>query len=174
MELEKARSIAEELKVLLEPACHRIEIAGSIRRQKPEVNDIELLCIPKYGGLSCRVNLLDKRIIGLVHAGILDYRLNKRGRRAYGQKNKFLVHIPSGIGVDIFSTTPECWPVALAVRTGGARTNKRIAMAAIQKGWHLRAYGRGFATPQGELVCYSEREVFELVGLPYLSPEKRA
>ena len=48
MELEKAKAIAEELKSLLEPACEKMVIAGSIRRQKPEVGDIELLCIPRY------------------------------------------------------------------------------------------------------------------------------
>ena len=174
MELEKARAIAEGLKERLQPACERIEIAGSIRRRKPEVGDIELLCIPKYGGLSCHVNLLEQVIIDLMHARILDYRLNKRGRRAYGLKNKLMAHLPSGIGVDIFSTTEESWPVALVIRTGGAETNKRIAIAAIRKGWHLKAYGSGFSTPQGEVICRSERDVFELVGLPYLEPWERA
>ncbi|GAH73129.1 unnamed protein product, partial [marine sediment metagenome] len=48
MELEKAKVIAENLKSLLAPVCEKIEVAGSIRRQKPDVGDIELLCIPKY------------------------------------------------------------------------------------------------------------------------------
>ncbi|GAI50844.1 unnamed protein product, partial [marine sediment metagenome] len=48
MELEKAKVIAENLRSLLAPVCARITIAGSIRRQKPEVGDIELLCVPKY------------------------------------------------------------------------------------------------------------------------------
>jgi DNA polymerase/3'-5' exonuclease PolX len=67
----------------------------------------------------------------------------------------------------------ERWAVALVVRSGGAETNKRIATAALRKGWHFRAYGRGFTTPDGEVICRSEREVFEEVGLPYLPPEER-
>jgi len=67
---------------------------------------------------------------------ILAMRLNKRGSRTYGPKNKLMVHLPSGIGVDIFSTDEECWPVSLVVRTGGETTNKRIAMAAIRKNCH--------------------------------------
>jgi len=43
----KARAIAEEVKSLLAPACHRIDIVGDIRRQKPQVGHIELLVIPK-------------------------------------------------------------------------------------------------------------------------------
>ena len=170
MELQKAKAIAEELKALLEPVCQRVVIAGSIRRQKPEVGDIELLCIPKFID---GVDQLDREIGALVIQGRLGFRLNKRGSRAYGPKNKLMLHIPSGIGVDIFSTDLGCWPVALVVRTGSAETNKRIAMAAIRKGWHLRAYGRGFTTPDGEMVCRSERDVFEFVGLPYKEPWER-
>jgi len=170
MELEKAKAIAEELKGLLEPACRRIEIAGSIRRQKSVVGDIELLCIPRYVD---GIDQLDREIGALIIQRILGFRLNKRGSRTYGPKNKLMVHLPSGIGVDIFSTDEECWPVSLVVRTGGETTNKRIAMAAIRKGWHLRAYGSGFSTPDGELVCHSERDVFEFVGLPYKEPWER-
>ena len=84
-----------------------------------------------------------------------------------------MVHLPSGIGVDIFSTDEKCWPVALVVRTGGKETNKRIAMAALKRGWRFRAYGDGFDTPDGHIRCFSERGVFEAVGLPYLPPEQR-
>ena len=169
-ELEKAKAIAEELRRLLEPACERIAIAGSIRRQKPEVGDIELLCIPKFVD---GIDQLDREIGMLVIHRVLGFRRNKLGSRVYGPKNKLMMHIPTGIGVDIFSTDEECWPVALVVRTGGEKTNKRIAMAAIRKGWHLRAYGRGFSLPDGELVCRSERDVFEFVGLAYKEPWER-
>ena len=170
MELEKARAIAEELKALLEPVCERIVIAGSIRRQKPMVNDIELLCIPF---MIDGIDWLDRELGALVFQHILGLRLNKRGIRAYGSKNKLMVHVPSGIGVDIFSTTEECWPVALFVRTGGKATNQRIATAALRKGYRFHAYGSGFTTPSGEIVCYSEREVFEAVDLPYREPWER-
>lgn len=171
--LHRAEEIANEVLKLLEPCCERIVIAGSIRRRKPEVGDIEILAIPKYGGLSCHVNLLDQEILDLMHRGILDFRLSKRGRSAFGQKNKLLVHLPSGLALDVFSTDEQCWWVALVIRTGGANTNKRIATAAIREGWHLQAYGAGFSTPQGDIVCKSERDVFELVGLRYLPPEER-
>jgi DNA polymerase (family 10) len=170
MKLEKAKSIAKELIYYLAPGVNRIVIAGSIRRQKPDVGDIELLCIPRFID---GVDQLDRVIRTLVDQGNLDYRRNKLGSRVYGPKNKLMVHLPSGIGVDIFSTDAECWPVALVVRTGGERTNKRIASAALRKGWHFRAYGDGFDTPDGHIHCSSEREVFEAVGLPYLSPEER-
>lgn len=170
MELEKAKVIAEKIKALLESSCERIEIAGSIRRQKPEVGDIELLAIPRYVAGS---DMLDAKIQTLIQLTVLDYRRNKLGSKVYGPKNKLLCHLESGIGVDIFSTTEECWPVALVVRTGGKETNKRIATAALRKGYQFHAYGRGFSTPTGGIVCHSEREVFEAAGLPYQEPWER-
>ena len=171
MELQKAKAIAEELKGLLAPDCERITIAGSIRRQKPDVGDIEFLCIPKY---SNGVDQLDSEIGALVVQRVLGFRLNKLGSRVYGPKNKLMLHIPSGIGADIFSTDFECWPVALVVRTGGERTNKEIASRAIERGMRFHAYGSGFTRADGsELVCKSEEDVFRAVGLRYLEPWER-
>jgi len=170
MELHQAELLANNILRILEPTCQKVTIAGSIRRQKPDVGDIEILAIPKYVG---GVDMLDAKIQTMIHFDMLGYRLNKLGSRVYGPKNKLLVHLPSGIGVDIFSTDFECWPVALVVRTGGKVTNQRISMAAIKKGFRFHAYGRGFSTPRGEIVCRSEREVFEAVNLPYLEPWQR-
>ncbi len=170
MELERAQKIADEVKTLLAPGCDWVEIVGSTRRRKPDVGDIELLCIPKY---VVGVDQLDSEIGALFIQRILGFRLNKRGSTVYGPKNKLLVHIPSGIGVDIFSTTAECWWVALAIRTGPKESNIAIATAAQRKGWRLRAYGSGFDTPNGRIECHSERDVFETVGLLYQRPEER-
>ena len=170
MELEKAREIAKEVRQYLDGSCVRIEIAGSIRRRKPDVGDIELLCIPRTDG---GVDWLDNRVRGLMHQGVLALRLTILGRKVYGPKNKLMVYVPAGFGVDIFSTTEEGWPVSLVVRTGGKETNMRIATAALLKGYKFHAYGSGFSTPSGEIVCRSEREVFEAVGLPYREPWER-
>lgn len=170
MELHRAQLIAEELKALLAPECQRIIIAGSIRRRKPFPNDIEILAVPKYVD---GVDQLDEEIKKLMVEGLLGYRRNVRGSIAYGPKNKLLMHLPSAMAVDIFSTSEDCWWVSLVVRTGGEITNRRIATAAIRKGWHLQAYGHGFSTPRGDVVCRSEEEVFRAVGLPYPAPWER-
>ena len=69
MELTQAQAIAREWQTLLAPACERIEIAGSIRRGKPEIKDIDLVCIPKiqtepdlFGGPGTQINLLEVAI----------------------------------------------------------------------------------------------------------------
>lgn len=48
MILSRAKVLAEEVRQVLAPYCEQIEIAGSIRREKAEVGDIEIICIPKF------------------------------------------------------------------------------------------------------------------------------
>lgn len=193
MELEKARTIAEELKRQLQGSCHMIEIVGDIRHQKPQVNKIKLLCIPapvkgepipaEYRDLSSSLSsqawlpefddddAVHQRVMQLMQEEVLDF--TPKGTRAYSVTKKSILHVPSSIAVDIVSTDAQCWVVAMVVTTGGAATIRRIATAARKKGWRFRASGNGFDIPNGYLTCSTEREVFEAVGLPYLPPEQR-
>jgi len=166
MELDKAKVIAEELISLLSPACNRIVIAGSIRRQKPDVGDIELLVIP-------RANYLDKMLDKLMMQNILAMRLNKRGSRTYGPKNKLMVHLPSGMAVDIFSATEENWGMALFVRTGPKEWNIKAMSRFRQLGMQGHAYGGVTLVSGIPFECPTESIVFNLLGWPYTPPEKR-
>jgi len=47
MELNKAKQLAEEYITLNMDKYHKMEVAGSIRRNKPEVKDIDIVAIPK-------------------------------------------------------------------------------------------------------------------------------
>jgi len=166
MELEKASAIAKDLVYYLTPGVNRITIAGSIRRQKSQVGDIELLVIP-------RANYLDKILDDLMVQGILAMRLNKRGYRMYGPKNKLMVHLPSGMAVDLFSTTEANWGMALFVRTGPKEWNIRAMSRFRELGMQGHAYG-GVTDEEGnEVDCPDEQSVFRLLGWPYVPPERR-
>jgi len=172
MELAKANAIAEELQRYLSWGCERIVIAGSIRRQKPEVKDIELLCVPAFGGIVGEVNKLDEAIVDMLMSGHLSYRLNKRGQRTYGDKNKFMVHKPSGIGVDIFCTDKENWGMALFIRTGPKELNIKAMKRFMELGMKGHAYG-GVSIGEAMMECPDEETVFKLLGWKYLLPEQR-
>ena len=168
---DKARKLADSLCITLTPYADAIMVTGSLRRQIPTVGDIEILAIPKY---RCMVDLFDTAIRHLILQEVLDYRLNINGSRTYGPQNKYLFHKPTGYKIDIFSTTYDNWPCALVLRTGGEETCKRIARAALTKGWHWKPYGSGFSTPNGGFVtCYTETDVFDKVGLRYIEPWAR-
>ena len=174
--LAEAAEVAEDLIRLLGPDCDRIEIAGSVRRCKPNVGDIELLVIPKTAPtdtLWLDRTPLDKRILEFMVDGILDYRLNKKGIRTYGRLNKLLIHVPSGIGVDLFSTTAENWGMSLVVRTGPAEFCVKMMSRFRALGLKGHAYG-GVEDPLGtQLPCPTEEEVFRLARCSYIPPEKR-
>jgi len=173
---QDALKVANEIKDWLAPYCTKIAIAGSLRRRKAEVGDIEILVVPNplTHSLSVSQDWVDFRIRDLIADGKLNYRLNSKGSRVYGKQNKLLVHCASGIPVDIFSTTETNWATALVVRTGSKQSNIKICMEAKKQRLKFNAYGSGFTKADGsKIVCHSEREVFETAGLPYLEPERR-
>ena len=178
----EALAVAEDLIILLRPACERIEVAGSIRRRKTQVGDIELLAISKTSPVQMALSFdrprlershLDARVLELIVEGILDYRLDKRGRRSYGPKNKQLIHIPSGVHVDLFSTTMDNFGMSWIVRTGPAEFN--IKMMARLKAIGLQGHvNQPIQDLDGNpLPCPSEEDVFRLLGWRYLPPEER-
>jgi DNA polymerase (family 10) len=185
-----ARQVADELVAALAPSCERIEIAGSLRRMKPWVGDIEILYIPRRdeaklpGEMFAQAeqNLADLAIDTLLLSGVLVKRTNAKGAEMFGEKNKFVRHADSGIPVDLFAVTWEYWFNYLVCRTGGTQTNLAICNAAIKRGWKWNPYGAGFSrrsiSPEHgrveEIVAMtSERNVFEFVGLPWREPEER-
>ncbi len=178
----QAQSVADILTAKLEAGCIKVAVAGSLRRGKEAVGDVEIVYVPNFvpvqsgdlfGGTE-PMNAADLIINGWLQRGVLNKRLNSKGSEMWGEKNKLAVHVATGIPVDLFATTEDCWENYMVCRTGGAETNKEICMAANRKGWTWNPYGRGFTDDEGQIIpVTSEREVFELVGLPYLPPEKR-
>jgi DNA polymerase/3'-5' exonuclease PolX len=174
--MEVAAALCEEL----EPYTHRIVVAGSLRRMKEFVGDIEILFVPMFE--TRKRDLLDietfdsasEQIDRMVRNGILFKRPNAKGGFSWGAKNKLAVH-RSGIPVDLFTATHANWYNYMVCRTGPGDSNIRICNAAIAKGWKWCPYGDGFERPgTGEKhIVTSEKEVFDFVGLPYNEPHKR-
>jgi len=177
----EALAIANELMALIGPEVNRIAIAGSLRRGKKTVADIELVYIPKLRlipdlfGEPERVNTTDIFLQRLTEEGVLEKRHNVNGSLMWGPQNKLGKHARSGIPVDLFATNDECWWNYLVCRTGGAETNKQICMAAKAKGWKWHPYGNGFSTAGGIAIpVLQEDDVFRFVGLDYQLPTHRA
>lgn len=178
--LDYARLTATVLSQVLTPFCERVAIAGSIRRGKEAVGDIELLYVPRYEDRqldlisTAPVSLADEQIdIWLMNA-TLAKRPSKTGVFSWGEKNKLAVHVPSGIPTDLFATSIENWFVALVIRTGCKETNLRLTTGAQKRGGSLEAYGCGVRWSDGTVKpCLSERDVFEQCGVPYLEPNAR-
>lgn len=183
-----AMSVAAGLCSALKNASERLVVAGSLRRRKATVGDVEILYIAKSGVIqdpedmfaSKKVNLADVRISTLERVGILERRKNVNGSEMYGPKNKLMRHVETGLPVDLFAATMENWFNYLVCRTGPADSNMRIAIAAQERGWKWNPYGAGFSRggpltgePVQTRAMSSEEEVFAFVGLPFLEPALR-
>jgi len=161
MKLDEALIIAEKLKKRLEPYCVNVEIAGSIRRKKPEVKDIEIVAIPK------------PYEIGLFRSGIAevldDYPIIK-GHLPCSYTQRML---PEGIKVDVFFANEVNWGYIFALRTGCADFSRWLVVTQFKRlGYKCE---RGFVyNKRGDILSFSnEEELFKTLKLPYIPPESR-
>jgi DNA polymerase/3'-5' exonuclease PolX len=183
---EHARAVARDLLKVIGPSCQRLIFAGSLRRRKEFVSDIEILFIPSLEQAqgppdllgqreSVTINQTDRALDRLLQCGYLHKRENALGRHAWGHMNKLALHAETLIAVDLFTATEKNWFNYLVCRTGGEETNIRIAAAARAKGWKWNPYDEGFTSRSGiqKHPVTSERDVFGFVGIPYLEPWQR-
>lgn len=185
--LETAHRVADRLMRELSPACERIAIAGSIRRRKPEVRDIELVAVPRYEdrtgddlwGTTHSVNLLDERLQALAAAGTLGPRVvevhradgtieeSKRDGRAY----KALRY--QDMPVDLFIVHPgeSDWGVIYTIRTGPADWSQRLVTDCQR---YLRRVQGGKLYRSGKHVpCPEEEDFFAAIGQRWIDPPDR-
>jgi len=154
IELERAKQIAGEVTGRLSPYCRKIEVAGSIRRGRPLVGDIDLVLIP-----SDPWNL-SLEIAGL---GPVSHKGDKLKRVEY-----------KGVQVDIYFADEATWATLLLIRTGSAENNIRLATRAKKRGWRLRANGDGLFNENGKRIAGdTEESIYQALGLAYQRPEGR-
>lgn len=109
----------------------------------------------------------------MIDQGVLSYRYNKAGHPiGFGEQNKHLVDVASGVAVDIFSATAKNWGMALVVRTGPADFNIRMMARFKTLGMRGHAYG-GVTVNEAEMDCPTEAAVFDLLGWSWARPEDR-
>ena len=160
-----AMEVAQEIEETLKEDCLRIQIAGSLRRRRPEVNDIEILLVPRRAVLPDPEDMFPdpsdmakRKIESLIASGELERRLKINGTPTFGERTKLLVHTRSGIPVDIFACTQESWVNCLFSRTGGKTTNITIASGAKRRGLAWKAFETGFMKQDGTMIEVKSEE----------------
>ena len=154
--LEEARRIAAAIVERLRPFCERVEVAGSIRRDRKLVNDVDIVAIPQELCLS----MLTETIKSL---GVLAIAGPKIKRFRF-----------EGVSVDVYLATRDTWATLLLIRTGSADNNRRLCGIAKSKGWTLKANGDGLLNEAGmRIASDSETAIYNALGLPYQRPQHR-
>jgi len=181
--LAEAAALADELVELLAPVCDRLVVAGSIRRQRPDVGDIELLAVPLlqprldlFGedASAPPVSRLDALCDDLISRGTLSTRLDVHGRGAYGAKYKRLRY--RDLPLDLFSATPDNFGLLLVIRTGPAAYSRRLVTERRYGGWMPSGcrVKDGFLWRDGDKVPVpTEADLYALLGRPFDAPQVR-
>lgn len=165
---------------LIRPYCLRLEIAGSIRRGKPEVKDAELVAIPGAGLLAFLDHLVEEGRIQKAEYG------DSRSHR-WGPKYRGLIW--QGLRVEIFLTDEASWGYIYWLRTGPGDGNQTLvtllgthkAPIRVREGqvWTARAWT--YNQKKKQWAGEDERRVhvpdeatwFGLLGLAFIPPGNR-
>jgi DNA polymerase/3'-5' exonuclease PolX len=160
--LAQAEAIAVGVMEQLDPHCEVISLAGSIRRQRPTIGDIEIVCVPKpydasplfCSGIATVVNQWEK----------------VRGELPCKYTQRIL---PEGVRLDLFMVHPDGYGLQRAIRTGSAEWSHQVlARAWVRAGFH--SFGGLLRRADGSVVpVRTEPELFRLIGLPWVHPRDR-
>ena len=133
----------------------RAEPAGSVRRMKESVGDVDMLVTSSQPGK------------------VMDYfvSLPMVGEVVAKGPTKTAVRLKSGLGCDIRVVEGQSFGAALQYFTGSKDHNIALRRIAISKGWKLSEYGvfKGAQRIAGK----SEEEVYSKLGLAWVPPELR-
>ncbi|MBI2000798.1 MAG: DNA polymerase/3'-5' exonuclease PolX [candidate division NC10 bacterium] len=150
-----AEAILGELRVLKE--VNEIAAAGSLRRMKETVKDIDILVTSKKPARVMEV------FMGLPNvAEVL----------AHGE-TKSSVRLRENIQVDLRVVEPDCFGAALQYFTGSKQHNIRVRELAQRNGLKVNEYGVFNETTNRRVAGRIEEEVYGTVGLPFIPPELR-
>jgi DNA polymerase (family X) len=140
------------------PGVARAEVAGSYRRRRETVGDVDLLAIP--ASPADAPSILDAFVAYPQVAEVLG-----RG------DTKASVELGSGLQVDLRVVGPESYGAALQYFTGSKEHNVRLRQRAIERGLKLSEYGlfRG----EERVAGAEEAEVYTALGLAWIPPELR-
>lgn len=190
--LDEAREVAEALLGALQGTFVQAQVAGSIRRARSWVHDVDLVIQPRFEGRRANllgeqmeISLLDERLSALAQKGELT--LTQNGPKA---KRGIFQDIP----FDVYVTTAETWPVVLLIRTGSALHNVMLCKRARDRNMLLKADGSGLfrsqrcnscggvgcarcggggVVPGQQVDCPSEDAIFKALGMASLPPAMR-
>jgi DNA polymerase (family 10) len=158
MLLDKATALAEDMLDFIRshPSTVRAEVAGSLRRQKETIGDLDLVAASTDQGA-----LAD----AFAQAPFVDEVL------AHGPTKVFIVC--NGVEVDLRIVAPEAFGSLLHHFTGGQAHNIALRERAVKMGINISEYGLAEEGTGDYEPVATEEDLYARLGLPYIPPELR-
>jgi len=137
------------------PGVSEVAPAGSLRRARETVGDLDLLACAPDGAAVCRHLLAYPEVAEVRASG---------GKRA-------TVLLQSGLQVDLRVVPTASFGAALLYFTGSKAHNIRLRTLAIERGLKLNEYG--LFAGRRTVAAATEEEVYRALDLPWIAPELR-
>lgn len=157
--IDVAMTLAEEIVNTLTErfSPDRIQIAGSLRRAKETIGDIDILIAAEDAAPIMRGFCELPAVTEILAQG----------------PTKSSVRTDLGLQVDLRVLPHHSWGAGLVYFTGSKEHNVRIREMAVKKGLRLSEWGLFVAETGEELAAQSEQAVYEALGLPWIPPRLR-
>jgi len=160
--ISDARAAADEMVALLEAEARfeRLSVAGSLRRWRETIGDVDLLVASSEPGpimdAFCRAPIVDRVL-------------------AHGETKSSVV-VKRGLQIDLRVVPPASWGAALLYFTGSKEHNVRLRGFALRKKLLLNEYGLyrvGEEKGGTPVASQTEEEIYAALGMPWIPPELR-
>ncbi|MEU6644891.1 DNA polymerase/3'-5' exonuclease PolX [Saccharomonospora sp. NPDC046836] len=153
--LDVADAVIAELTAVT--GCERCVYAGSLRRFRETIGDVDILAAAKDSEPLMRAFRSMSFVDEVIAAG----------------EKKTSVRTTKGLQVDLRVVPLDAWGAALQYFTGSQAHNVRTRVMAVQAGLKLSEYGIFDAETGALIVSKTEEEVYHRLGLPWIPPPLR-
>src|SRR5262245_19047345 len=157
--LPAARAVAQQVGEALRAhgGVERLEVAGSLRRMKETVKDVDLLVTSTEPARVLRTFTTLPSIVEVLAQG----------------PTKASVRHQDGLAIDLRVVEPNAFGAALQYFTGSKEHNVKIREMASRRGLRISEYGVFDEASGARVAGATEEEVYASVGLPWIPPELR-
>ena len=161
--LPTIRSIEKRLTSV--PGVKKVTVAGSARRRKDTIGDMDILAVAKDSEAAMKTFVTMPNVVNIIAQG----------------DTKSSIKLKSGLNVDLRVVPEESYGAALNYFTGSKDHNVALRKIAVAKGWKLNEYGLFKATAakgrdigkEKMIAGKTEEELYAAFGMDYIEPELR-
>ena len=163
--LDTAEELAEKLTehLLAIPGIEKVTPAGSLRRGRETVGDLDILVT----GKGCVEEESRQKLIEhlLRFPGLMDVIAQGENKVSFRHRN--------GMQVDVRLLPPESFGAAMQYFTGSKAHNVALRQRALKMGFTLNEYSLATLEDNQPVARKTEEEIYAKLGLDYIEPELR-
>jgi DNA polymerase (family 10) len=163
--IDVAEGLAEKLTehLLAAPGVEKVTAAGSLRRGRETVGDLDMLVT----GMACIADESRQKLIAhlLLFPGLMDVIAQGENKVSFRHRN--------GMQVDVRLLPPESFGAAMQYFTGSKAHNVALRQRALKMGFTLNEYALATLEEENPVARKTEEEIYAKLGLDFIPPELR-